>query len=111
MAKTKTKRKAHASVTRKAAAPKTAAPDVRRIREQAAIAVLRAVPEIIQGLIDKAAEGNHLPAKFIFDFAGLTDAPAAAEADAMAREVSLAELFLRKLQGSAGAPPSPADGP
>jgi hypothetical protein len=102
MATTRTTRKAKATVTRKPTRPAPPAPagppDLHHIREQATIAVLQAVPGIIRGLIGKATEGNHLPAKFIFDFAGLTDTPAAAEADAIGREISLAELFLQKLQ-------------
>jgi hypothetical protein len=94
----------------KTAARAKAAPelDARLIRERAVRSILEAAPAIIQGLIEKSIEGNHLPAKFVFDFAGLTGAPDDAEAAALAREMSLAELLLQRLEPAPGAEPAPA---
>ncbi len=65
-------------------------------------AIRGAAPDIVQALIEQAKAGNCTPAKFLFDFAGLSSASAA---DAAAEE-SLAALLLKELarQADAGAP-------
>ncbi len=63
---------------------------------EAKTAILAAKNEIVAGLIAQAKRGSYLHAKFLFDFAGLNPA-AEAEADACAREASLARILLDQL--------------
>ncbi len=46
--------------------------DPEAILRQAALDVVRAVPRIVPALIDEAADGSYLHAKFLFDFAGIS---------------------------------------
>lgn len=62
---------------------------------QAAAAVYANLGTIVQAMIGKAAEGSHLHAKLLFEFAGISVAPLAPESEA--EQPSLARLFLEKL--------------
>jgi hypothetical protein len=57
-----------------------------------ATAIRNAEPAIIAALIEQAAQGSYLHAKFLFDYAGLSSAGSQAE-----REASLAEVLLERL--------------
>ncbi len=59
-----------------------------------------AAPAIVEALIEEAKHGNCTPAKFLFEFAGLS---CAASADVAAEE-SLAALLLRELTRRTGQP-------
>ena len=56
--------------------------------------VIQALPDIIDAIIGKAADGSYLHANFLFAFAGIDQGQEAAEAE---REQSLAELLLSRL--------------
>lgn len=57
-------------------------------------AIIEAMPKIIEAIIQKAAEGSHQHAKFLVEFAGGFDKPAAAGGE----EESLAAMLLRELR-------------
>lgn len=80
------------------AAPLAAAEVLARARQT----ILQAVPAIVTALADGAKQGNHLPAKFLFEFAGLS----AAEDGDLAHGQSLAEVLLAALPHAA-APDTP----
>jgi len=56
-------------------------------------AIRHAAPDIVNALIEQAKAGNSVPAKFLFDFAGLHST-----APAEAAEESLAAMLLRELE-------------
>lgn len=62
---------------------------------EAVAAVFRNLGTIVQAMIGKAAEGSHLHAKLLFDFAGISAASLPPESEA--EQPSLARLFLEKL--------------
>ena len=62
---------------------------------KAVAAVFANLGSIVQAMIDKAAEGSHLHAKLLFDFAGISAASLPPESEA--ERPSLARLFLEKL--------------
>ena len=62
---------------------------------QAVAAVFANLGTIVQAMIGKAAEGSHLHAKLLFEFAGISVASLAPESEA--EQPSLARLFLEKL--------------
>jgi hypothetical protein len=62
---------------------------------EAVAAVFTNLGTIVQAMIGKAAEGSHLHAKLLFDFAGISAASLAPESEA--EQPSLARLFLEKL--------------
>ncbi len=59
---------------------------------QAVETVIQAAPDIARAVTAQAKQGNYLPAKFLFDFIGITGAPAAP-----AEDQSLASLLLTRL--------------
>ncbi len=67
--------------------------DPEAILRQAALDVVRAVPRIVPALIDEAADGSYLHAKFLFDFAGIST-PERAPDDG---PQSLAAILLERL--------------
>jgi hypothetical protein len=67
--------------------------DSEAILRQAALDVIRAVPRIVPALIDEAAEGSYLHAKFLFDFAGISTP----ERDPDDEPQSLAAILLERL--------------
>jgi hypothetical protein len=67
--------------------------------------IRNAAPAIVNGLIDQATHGNTAPAKFLFDFAGLSSASAADPQ----QEDCLAALLLKEL-ARASSPPQDAEG-
>ncbi len=88
MAKTKSSKPA------RAAAKTDAQPATARDLGAALGKIIRdAAPDIVKGLIDQATHGNTAPAKFLFDFAGLTSA----SAPDPAQEDCLAALLLKQL--------------
>lgn len=64
---------------------------------EAVAAVFRNLGTIVQAMIGKAAEGSHLHAKLLFDFAGISAASLPPESESEAEQPSLARLFLEKL--------------
>jgi hypothetical protein len=75
--------------------------------KEAKQAIRDAKDEIVHNLIEKAKEGSYLHAKFLFDFAGLSNDAAL---DAYQREGSLARILLDQLSSEGIAAPgySPA---
>ncbi|MFB3915150.1 MAG: hypothetical protein ACE14M_00350 [Terriglobales bacterium] len=71
--------------------------DPQAIRHDAVNLVLRAVPKIAQALVKQAEKGGHLPAKFLFDFAGIIEPSAAKPAE---DEESLSAMLLQALRQS-----------
>ena len=61
---------------------------------EAVAAVFRNLGTIVQAMIGKAAEGSHLHAKLLFDFAGISAASLPSESESEAEQPSLARLFL-----------------
>jgi hypothetical protein len=59
---------------------------------QAVETVIQAAPAIARAVTEQAKQGNYLPAKFLFDFVGITGMPAAPSEDQ-----SLATLLLSRL--------------
>lgn len=88
---------------KESAAKQVARLDSQAIRQHAVNAILKAVPKITRALIKQAEEGNHLPAKFLFDFSGIAE-PADGSAE---NEESLAAILIRALR-EAPADESPA---
>lgn len=62
---------------------------------KAVAAVFGALDRIVKAMIDKAAEGSHLHAELLFDFAGISAASLPAEMGAEPQ--SLAQLLMEKL--------------
>ncbi len=62
---------------------------------KAVAAVFTNLGAIVQAMIDKAAEGSHLHAKLLFEFAGISAASLPPESEA--ERPSLARLFLEKM--------------
>lgn len=67
--------------------------------------VLTAMPEIVEKLCEVAKTGNHMVAKFVFDFARITDLQSPLEEPPSAD--SLAGILLDKLQSDQPANPAP----
>lgn len=77
--------------------------DLEAIGDLARQKILKALPEILDGLIAKARGGSYLHANFLFAFAGLDEMEDEEESESGG---SLAELLLSKLEGGeAAAPP------
>ena len=62
---------------------------------KAVAAVFTNLGTIVQAMIDKAADGSHLHARLLFDFAGISAASLPAES--AAERPSLARLLMEKL--------------
>lgn len=92
----KAKHGAHTRHARPAAVAPTAPMTAGEVLGRARQAILQAVPEIVTALADGAKGGNHLQAKFLFEFAGLS----AAEGSDAAAGQSLAEVLLAALHGA-----------
>ena len=99
--RTAAKKKSPAAPDRSAASPENpparvalvVLDDPQAILRQAALDVVRAVPRIVPALIDEAAEGSYLHAKFLFDFAGISTP----ERDPDDEPQSLAAILLERL--------------
>lgn len=94
------KKESRAKRTRAAATPKASpatAPDLGATLGQT---IRGAAPDIVNALIEQAKAGNCTPAKFLFDFAGLSSAAAPDPA----AEESLAARLLRELEARKSAP-------
>jgi hypothetical protein len=70
--------------------------------KEAKLAIRDAKDEIVHNLIEKAKEGSYLHAKFLFDFAGLSNDAAV---EAYEREGSLARILLDQLSSEGIAVP------
>jgi hypothetical protein len=76
--KSNKKRKPGSPKKKKALAAKSPV-TVQEARRELVRQVSENSPEITEAVIDEARKGNYLPAKFLFDAAGLTAVPAEAE--------------------------------
>jgi len=96
------KKKSSSKPSRAAAHDKKQPATARDLGAELGKAIRGAAPDIVNALIEQAKAGNCTPAKFLFDFAGLSSA---GSADAAAEE-SLAALLLKELarKPDAGAP-------
>lgn len=63
----------------------------------AVAAVFGSLGEIVDAMIRQAADGSHLHAKLLFDFAGISAASLPREAGAEAEKPSLTRLLMDKL--------------
>ena len=87
------RKKRTAKPSRAAAHEKKQPATARDLGAELGTAIRGAAPDIVQALIEQAKAGNCTPAKFLFDFAGLSSA-ASGEA---AAEECLAALLLKEL--------------
>ena len=90
MAKSKSRISKH---PRAAAKTKNAPATARDLGTALGQTIRNAAPAIVNGLIDQATHGNTAPAKFLFDFAGLSSASAADPQ----QDDCLAALLLKEL--------------
>ena len=74
--------------------PGSPPPDPRQLGATLGQTIRGAAPDIVHALIEQAKAGNCTPAKFLFDFAGLSSAAA----PEVAAEESLAARLLRELE-------------
>ena len=72
----------------------------REVRRDMVNSVLEGAREIIDEVIAEAKKGNYLPAKFLFEFAGIAEPFPDADDEAAARRRSLAEVLLQAVQGN-----------
>jgi hypothetical protein len=77
--------------------------DARAVRDRLVARILDNADEIVGGVTEAAKSGNYLPAKFLFEFAGIMEpAPKTdSEAEAQNRVRSLAEILLDAAQNAA----------
>ncbi|MFB3815898.1 MAG: hypothetical protein ACE14L_17480 [Terriglobales bacterium] len=73
-------------------------PEKGNLREEMVNLVLRNGKDIIRKVIDEAMKGNYLPAKYLFEFAGLAEPQPETNEAAMARVKSLTEILLDAVQ-------------
>ncbi len=86
------------------APPLTAEESVR----QAADAIIRALPQIVNAVITQASKGSYMHARFLCEFAGLS--AAALSNDGGDGQPSLACLLLERLELEPPAPTAPVAG-
>ncbi len=84
--------------SRATATPKATPATARKLGATLGQTIRGAAPDIVDALIEQAKAGNCTPAKFLFEFAGLSSA---AVADPAA-EQSLAALLLQELARASG---------
>ncbi len=78
-------------------------PDPRKLRTSLVNSVLRGGKEIIAAVLDEAKKGHYLPAKYLFEFAGIAEPLPDIDAEATARVRSLAEILLNAVQNGVSA--------
>ncbi len=82
-----------------------------KLREELVHMILTSGKEIIKGVLGEAKKGNYLPAKYLFEFAGISEPLPELDADALARVKSLTEILFESVQNqkcNAEAEPTPA---
>ena len=78
------------------------------MRERATAAALRAVPAVLNGVIEQAKSGHHLPAKLIFKIAGLSEPLWEGPAAGSGNGATLAALLLGQLEAESSGDGNPA---
>lgn len=82
-------------------------PDAHAVRARLIASVLNEADAILRQVIEAAKTGNYLPAKFLFEFAGIMEPLPArdGEAETQARLRSLVDLLLDSAQKPQPEPP------
>jgi hypothetical protein len=98
---TKARRTTTQTAARKAAPeqPNPGSTGPRQVRSDLVNSVLEEARGIIGKVIEQAKKGNYLPAKYLFEFAGIAEPLPESDVEPAAPHPSLAEILLATLHG------------